>query len=387
MNLRTTGVCLCLALGVFNGCASTPALGNNSTSGANPTGPAKGTPEPAKPDKPREPEKPLQDQSAETDYALSDFASRFEMADDYARSGKRAAGAVVLSGIKLKLAENAKRERLFVDLKIAEVWGGDGDARESDKAREMIRQVQRSAPDDARLLADASLALCVVALADGDLHGAHAHAHEALTHYEKAQAHRRFVEACRFSLRRFLAHNDAKVASDFAARGYARVCEIEAPSTRCLMALDCALLSFKAGADQAAGPYLEDAFAAGRKANDRWLCNSVVAAAVREFWAKGNAVAVVTWGDRLRDDTYGLLPTQAASTLDGVTYAQTLAWYALAQFKESPGAKRTEQSLKAAKDGLDQALEQASSLEAGDEALLKDLSEKVENALLKIAGG
>lgn len=387
MILRNFGVFLGLALGVLGGCASTPAPGNNSPSGARHTEPAKGTPAPAKPDKPDEPEKLLQDQSAETDYALSDFASRFEMADDYARSGKRAAGAVVLSGIKLKLAENAKRERLFVDLKIAEVWGCDGEAREDEKAREMIRQVQRSAPDDARLLADASLALCVVALADGDLQGAQTHALDALTQYEKAHAHRRFVEACRFSLRRFLAHNDTKVASDFAIRGYARVCEIESPSTRCLMALDCALLSFKTGAAKAAGPYLEDAFACGRKANDRWLCNSVIAAAVREFWALGDTVAVVTWGDRLRDDTYGLLPTQPASSLDGVTFAKTIAWYALSQFKESAGAERTAQSLKAAKDNLDLVFEKASLLETGDEALLKDLSEKVENALLKIAGG
>ncbi|KAA0218407.1 hypothetical protein EDM80_00495 [bacterium] len=377
---------------LLTGCAAeTPQRGLDVAGSGSGEQPAR--PEPAAPKPPaREPEPEesppplLKDRSAETDYALSSHAARFLLAETYAREGKRAAAAVVLSGVKSKLPDSALRERHYINLKIAECWGGPGPERDPERAQALIVSVEQACAQDARLLADAAMARCVCSLGAENPDQAEADLLSALGHYEMAQAHARYVEAARFALRAFIKAEMFQRALRFARLGYSRAREVDDPTGLALMALDSALLCFRADSGQTALEYLDEAYAASVKTGNAWLRNTIIAAAVAHHFRQERWPEAARWGDCLRDGTWGRLPTLESSALDNVSYARLLACYALAAHHARQGTtSRRRESLEAAR----QILEGVMDPESGDssQAELASLLEKVQSALLQLGDG
>jgi len=347
--------------------------------------PAAPKPPPQKPaPEPEENPPPLlKDRSAESDYALSPFAARFLMAETYAREGKRAAAAVVLSGVKAKLDDSAVRERHYINLKIAECWGGPGPQRDASRAEALIRAVEEASTQDARLLADAAMARCLCSLGAENLDQAEADMLSSLGHYERAEAHARYVEAARFALRAFVKAEQYQRALRFARLGYSRAREVDDPAGLALMALDSALLCFRADSRQTAIEYLDEAYGASVKAGNAWLRNTVIAAAVTHHFQQEQWQDAARWGDRLRDETWGKLPTLEASALDPMSYARLLAFSALAAHHARHGSlARRRELLNAAHQALDKAIDPES--EEAPQAELAGLLEKVQSALLQL---
>lgn len=360
-------------------CASAPPPANPAPEAVKPQAVETPKPEPA----------PVKiDRSAETDYDLRAYATRIAKADEYALEGKRTAGAFVLSGIKLRLDESAKRERLFLDLKLAELWGGPsfdgGEARNEQKALALIQDVEAVSAADARLLADAQVARAVVALGAENLARVESAFLAAMTQYEAAGAFVRSIDAARQALRVFFKREDDQRALRFARLGYQAAQDLDKPGALCLVSLDCAMLSFRAGAADAAAHYLEDAYAAALKTENLRYVNAVIAQAVLEFWGQRDFVQAARWGDALRQD--GEFPEQAASGLAPYEYARTLCLYALALNESAPDSTRLQPALKAASEAA-LGLLKSEGLPEPERKEIGSLSEKVNSALLKTGGG
>lgn len=363
------------------GCASSPAPVEPK--------PEKPTVENTNPDPKPEPAPATKiDRSTETDYDLAAFASRIAKADEYAIEGKRTAGAFVLSGIKLRLDEGKQRERLFLDLKLAELWGGtgvdSGEARNEEKALELIKAVESAASLDSRLLADAQVARAVVALGAENVPRAESAFLAAMTQYDKAGAYVRSIDAARYALRIFYKRNDDQRALRFARLGYLTAQDLDKPGALCLVALDCAMLSFRTQSKSQAVDYLNDAYAAALKTDNLRFINAVIAQAVLELSGIGEFGEAARWGEAMRQD--GELPDQSMSGLAPFEYARTLCLYALSLNESDAASARLAPSLKLAHEAAQAALK-AEGLGEFERKELEGLSEKVHSALLKTGGG
>ncbi len=354
--------------------------------------PPAGKPEPAVEPQPKaQPEPALTvkvDRSTETDYDFGASSSRIAKADEYALEGKRTAGAFVLSGVKLRLDQGKQRERLFLDLKLAELWGGpgpqSGEARNEEKALDLIKTVEAQAPQDARLLADAQIARAVVALGAENPARTESAFLAAMTQYEKAGAYLRAIDAARYALRIFFKQNDDQRALRFARLGYLTAQDLDKPGALCLVALDCAMLSFRTKAHSQAVDYLSDAYAAALKTDNLRFVNAVIAQAVLELFGIGDFVQATRWGDAMRQN--GEFPEQSMSGLAPFEYARTLCLYALSLHHVNPDSNQLAASLHAAEDAAKAALK-AESLTEFERKDLEGLSEKVNSALLKTGDG
>jgi hypothetical protein len=327
------------------------------------------------------------DHSEETDYDLTGFSGRMAKAEEYAQEGKRTAGAFVLSGVKLRLAEDKHRERLFMDLKTAELWGGEtnleGEARDEAKALTLVRNVEASAAQDPRLLADAQVARAVIAIGAENVAAMESAFLAAMTQYERAGAYVRSIDAARFALRIFYRRQDNQRALRFARMGYQTALDLDKPGALCLVSLDCAMLSFRSGAAAQAGEYLNDAYAAALKTNNLRFINAVISQAVLEFAGSGDFKQALHWGEAMRQQ--GEFPTQRLSGLGQYEYARTLCLYALSLLAVEPESPRLKPALEEALAAASAAIKDET-LGAEEQNDLKALSEKVNSGLLKSGG-
>lgn len=356
--------CILVAAILLGGCASSvsPQPHEPDTSGPSepPTDEGETSPD------------PLIDRSGDTDYHLSEVALQMDRAETYAAEGKRAAAAAVLSGARARLPEEAWRERAFLQLRTAEVWGAPGQGRNGEKAAAILAEIKTTAEGDPRLAADLDLALAVLDAGGGRLDEAEGGVLAGLTGLETVSAHLRYVEACRRALRLFRSVGEPLRGMRFARLGVARADDLMLPEVQVWACLDAGLLAEECG-DPAFSEYLERSWVAAALEPLPVRC-TVSAAAVELWWRRGDQTETARWGERLRDPQTGRPPERAETGLGPAPWAELLAAWALALLETEAPATRKESTLRSA----DAALKGAE----GED--LQDWREKVSTALLQI---
>ena len=344
-------------------------------------------PAPADSTPPPNPPTPRVDRSEETDYDLSTITGHLATADELAAAGKRAAAAFALSGARKQLGDDHPRERLYVDLRIAEILGAAGpnlgEARNESRALELIRQVRLEAANDARLIADASISSAIISLGANDFAAGEAAFIEGLARFEAIAAWQRAVDAARMATRAFLKCGQNSRAWQFAKRALATAQSLDKPATQCLAALDCAMLAFRDGDKASGADYLNGAYESALKTKKRRFAAAVIARAVLEFSRIENFKEAARWGAALRQgETW---PEQGESGLGPFDYARTTGLYALAL----AAIEEPQSTVRPALGRGMEACEGALALEELDEIQreeLAGLAKKVKSSLLKSGG-
>lgn len=333
------------------------------------------TPEPAPAPQPKP--LPLVDRTHETEYRLESVAEKLTSADRFDAQGQREAAAAILATAREVLPADHSREKWYMDVLLAAVWGRGGDGRDSEKAETLLKSVLQSASSDARLSGDARLAQVAVCLGAEDLSGARAAGNAAEEEFTRAQAWARLADARRELAAGYMDYDLVADAVAVSRRG-AELAEKLQDQARVLRAwLD---VGSYTPADQAVA--IDEAFthayyAAYRVGRASWR-NAVIATAVDRFFRAGHNELAARWGDRLRDDD-GLWPNPKAAGLQAGAHAMLSAQYALALHAARPNDSRVAESLKTA--------EKALSATGGDDPELTELAAKVGAALLQIRSG
>lgn len=318
----------------------------------------------------------LVDRTAETEYRLDAVAEKLTIANRLDAQGQREASAAILSTAREMLPANHSREKAYLDVLLAAVWGRGGEGRDAEKAEGLLRQVLESA-SDFRLTGDGRLAEVAIRLGAEDLPGAVRAGEAAEGAFALAEAWSRLADARRELAAGYMDYDLHAAAVGVSRRG-AELAEKLQDDARILRAwLDVG--SYTDGGQPAAmdEAFLRAYYAAYRVGRASWR-NAVIATAVDKLHQGKHHELAARWGDRIRDAD-GLWPNAKSAGLQPQAHAALSAQYALSLFGARPKDSRVPEALKAAEKYL-------VGLDSADEALA-DLAGQVRAALLQIQAG
>lgn len=319
----------------------------------------------------------LVDRTADTEYRLDAVAEKLTSANRFDAQGQRQAAAAILATARDLLPADHNRERAYLDVLLAAVWGRGGEGRDAEKAEGLLRQVAQASVNDWRLIGDAALAEVAIRLGADDLPGAVRAGEAAEGAFALAEAWSRLADARRELAAGYMDYELQTAAVSVSRRG-AELAEKLQDDARILRAwLDVG--SYTDAGQPAAidDAFLQAYYAAYRVGRASWR-NAVIATAVEKLHQGQHHELAARWGDRLRDAD-GFWPNAKSAGLQWQTHAALSAQYALSLFGARPKDSRVPEALKAAEKYL-------AGLDPADEALA-ELAGQVRAALLQIRAG